>query len=614
MSKDHSSPNPADPEIHGKHEDDVIVVPKGSSRSRFIMTALLAVLILTTFTVSGEVVDVLTGRNRASGAYMSWKRPDGTVEVMKQQDFVLEKQSMTKTMGLLSGGRSQSDHDDVATAQHILADRLAQDAGVAVTNEEMSRIILQVFGTPDTYKRRLADYRMSAKVFEETLRSILRVRRYEMLLTQGFAQPDPQAVLKTWKQSHQEISMETIEVTSEGLTAEAEAACPAGADLQAWYDALSEVEKSGYRRPVEARTSAEFVWFAIDPFTKSERLLAKYPRPESENQDEVARTWYETNKDLLYVKADLPPGQSREPDDYKPFEEVQEHARTAGTAYQSLLDWYNDINVREAGGERASLYEEGSGMGLGYRLESTLHTLAEWDAAAMLFRGKAPVLATFEPTSEVQKLLPEVFIDSKGLFIGRLIGKEANRIPEFAEFENKVREAWIKRKKSDLAQAKLEALASKFPEEPDPYTPEVKVHIEPDGAKFQAAATELGLEVKTQDWFDATEVPEPGQNTPFRQFVRAAASRYGKTLGTLSPPALSFDQTSAWMSRVAAQRDPDVATMTPLEYQSAKSLATFEARNNFLKNTFLSDDFLKERYGLDLEIWRRQEEPASPPK
>ena len=68
------------------------------------------------------------------------------------------------------------------------------------------------------------------------------------------------------------------------------------------------------------------------------------------------------------------------------------------------------------------------------------------------------------------------------------------------------------------------------------------------------------------------------------------------------------------MARIAGKRDPDPATMTPLEYQSARNMATYEARNDFMKSTFLSDDFLKEQYALDLEIWRRQAEDAGTPK
>jgi len=54
----------------------------------------------------------------------------------------------------------------------------------------------------------------------------------------------------------------------------------------------------------------------------------------------------------------------------------------------------------------------------------------------------------------------------------------------------------------------------------------------------------------------------------------------------------------------------DVAAMTPLEYDSARTIAMSQARNDFLSSTFLSDDFLKQQYSLDLLSWHKQEEPA----
>src|SRR5678815_1125119 len=120
-----------------------------------------------------------------------------------------------------------------------------------------------------------------------------------------------------------------------------------------------------------------------------------------------------------------------------------------------------------------------------------------WVAAAMPFQGKAPLFVMFAATAEAGKLLPEVFVDPKGFFIGRLTGKEASRVPEFADYQDKVREGWIKKKKSELAKAKLEALVAKLPAEPDTTNPAGgEVHVEPDDAKFLAAAQELGLEVK----------------------------------------------------------------------------------------------------------------------
>ena len=75
MSREPRTERGADPAAEKRaHEDDVVVVPKGSRKTLFLLTALLAMLVLTTFTVPGEVIDVFTGRTR-SKAWMSWKHP-----------------------------------------------------------------------------------------------------------------------------------------------------------------------------------------------------------------------------------------------------------------------------------------------------------------------------------------------------------------------------------------------------------------------------------------------------------------------------------------------------------------------------------------------------------
>ena len=51
-----------------------------------------------------------------------------------------------------------------------------------------------------------------------------------------------------------------------------------------------------------------------------------------------------------------------------------------------------------------------------------------------------------------------------------------------------------------------------------------------------------------------------------------------------------------------------VAPAFPAEFQSARQMASYETRSSFLKDTFLSDDFLKQHYALDLASWHKQGE------
>jgi hypothetical protein len=259
MSKDSHDTHSADLEGSGKHQhdDDPIVVPKGSSRTKFLMTALLVVLILTTFSVSPQVVDVFTGRNRGRSSYMSWKTPAGTLETLSMGDFMIVKQDVSRVQAILSGGRNTKDHDDVQTARHIIIDEMAKEAGVEVTDDEIRNVILPAFGnSQDIYMQTLDHYRTTAKDFEDTLRAVIRVDRYIGLLSETYALPNPTSIVEQWKKSHKEYSVELVELEADRFEEEAKAACPSGDELKKWVDALPDTEKMTFRSPVPPKVSA----------------------------------------------------------------------------------------------------------------------------------------------------------------------------------------------------------------------------------------------------------------------------------------------------------------------------------------------------------------------
>jgi hypothetical protein len=595
-------------EASGKehHEDDVVVVPKGSSRTRFLMTALLAFLVLTTFTVSREVVDVFSGRNPAKTAYMRWKRPDGKTESMSRSDFAMVKRELTTVNAILTGGRRTKDSSDVQAAQHIILDELAKESGVEVTDQELGQQILRSFnGSKDLYEQALDVYKTTPTEFEPTLRSLMRIRRYLDMLASTYAAPEADGVVEQWKKAHKEYSLESVEIETGKLADEAKAACPDADGLKSWFDALPEAERNTFRTQMEAKVASEFAWFSLDPPTNPTRLLAKYPRPANENADEVAKTWYEANKDLLYRKPGTPPGKAK-PEDYLPFEEVKEKAIAEGTANQSVNDWLIDMKFREAAGETIAFSNEGRAIGLAYRQEATPHTRAEWKTYGMGWVGQGPVDAMFGPNGVRLKLLPDVIVDKKALFVGRVLEKEENKVPEFSEIQDKVKEHWIQRKQGELAVAKLEALRAKLPTAPDPKDPSATAAVEPDEAKFQAAAQELGLEVHTHDTIDTSAALKAGSVTPQLLYLRQAAGRYGDTPGLVTKPEVSTDKTKAWLARIVGSREPDPKRMTPFEYQGARQMAGYEAQGKFFASTFGSNDYLKQRFGLDLESWRNE--------
>jgi hypothetical protein len=151
-----------------------------------------------------------------------------------------------------------------------------------------------------------------------------------------------------------------------------------------------------------------------------------------------------------------------------------------------------------------------------------------------------------------------------------------------------------------------------MPTQPDPNDPAQTLAVEPDAAKWQAAAQELGLEVKALDWFDVGGSLKPAQATPQGLFVRQVVQRHGEVAGLVSKTDLSSDKSKAWIARVVASRDPNPDQMNPLDYQSAEKLTAYEAHQKFYESTFGSNDYMKLRFGLELEAWRREAADSAP--
>ena len=197
-------------------------------------------------------------------------------------------------------------------------------------------------------------------------------------------------------------------------------------------------------------------------------------------------------------------------------------------------------------------------------------------------------------------------------------------MPAFEEFQEKARDGWIQKKKGELALAKLEALRAKFPATPEAVKPTDGTPnpaavdpanapvVETDGEKFKAAAKELGLEVKTGEWFDAGAGMRGGLPTPIVLYERQAAQTWGETPGAIAKPSLSADKANGWIARIAGERDPDTSKITPQDYETSKQFAVYESRSDVFQKTFGSDDYLKQHFGLELEAWRRKDTEKSP--
>src|SRR5438105_3773496 len=119
------------------HDETILVTPKGEgSKARFLMTFLLVLLLLTTFSVSNEVVACFSRGDSATKGYMSWTDPTEGTKNIRAPDFLSEKQVLAKFWAIMSAGRDRDRTDD-DTALFLLMSDLSEEAGVRVTDADL---------------------------------------------------------------------------------------------------------------------------------------------------------------------------------------------------------------------------------------------------------------------------------------------------------------------------------------------------------------------------------------------------------------------------------------------------------------------------------------------
>ena len=612
MAKDKKHASPEEPPDHKHHAPDdetIVAQPKGTgSKARFLMTFLLVIMLLTTFSVSNEVVACFSRGESATKGYMSWKDPVEGLQSLRASEFIAKKQQLSKFWGILQRNMTR-EHSDDDTALFLVQSQLAEDAGVRVTDSELSKWIQKNFGTSDTYRLVLQQGRMTAKEFEECLRNVLRVERYQAILCSPLETPDPQEVEKTWKGRHQEYAFEYLELPSTSLNDEAAKDAPTGDALKAWFDALPDAEKNKYKTPPTA--SAEIVALSLEGDVKPDALFAKYPRPADEDQELAAKDFYGGFGYVRYRRTNFKPEEIKKIEDLnEPFDTVKDIAKRDAQIYRSLTAWQKDLTAREEKGEAVDLAAEAKAIGLLYERDDKPRAREEWDKAEGPTAGRYVVDGVF--SNAAGKLFPAIVVETKAFVYGRVLAREESKMPEFATIEPKVREQWVRKKAGELAVAKLEALRDKLGTRPDPNdknAPPFKP--EADAAKFAEVAKEAGLEVKKRDFEEHYEKIAPEKMTPAETYLRNASQLYVLKEGSVEKAGASADGATAYLVRVAGVRDPDVSKMSPNEVQAIGRQLSAEAVKTFEAATFANVESMKERYALDLQSWHREKKTAA---
>lgn len=591
---------------HHPHDEEVVHVPKGQSRTRFWILLALTIFVLLTFTVGDQIVQVFQGQRGGSGrdVFMAWNDPVRGEQLWSWREFNNERlhvEDFYRVQGIRRS-REQSGDDDVAFL--LVSDQLARDAGIEVTDQELSKALLEGepgvlqrgFMNPEIYKAQLQAYGVTAPGFEETLRRMLRVSRYFQLLRNGVGVADPAEIEKLWKENHEQFAFDYLQLATSDFKADAEKLVPPDPELDDWYQKLPR-RMQVFADLVEAeKRSAVIVGVRASGEDAGAGLLAKFPRVEGRDVEAEAKSYYDAIRDRRFRRPEALP---EAPDVdittrlYLPYEEVAEVARREAPLYFALKDWLASLKQRAsapASPEVIDLAVEAEGLGLALLDDGTARSQEEWKAQAGLV---GPFVAEALMRAGPTNLVDDVLVDANGFAIAAVKERMPRNLPPLAGVREKVAAEWVKQKQGELALEKLRAIRDGLPKSaPKEAPPDGAPAPEPvptvDAEAFAKAVADAGYKVEHRDWAERMppKNPDPAAKTPVSDYFQSAFRLFGLEDGQAAEPEIDRSKDWAFLVRAAGNREPSELKIEPSEYESLRMRAADETARKFAEAAF----------------------------
>jgi hypothetical protein len=616
MSKhDPQSPEPSAHEV--EQEVETIHVPRGKSRARYVMTIGLLVFILVIFVVSDLFQGMFArrGGGGSDGPFMEWNHPRLGQRSVGMRDWVLERRRVEDFYRVLGVDRRQLRDltGDENIARTLILDELALEAGVEFTDAELRALIKERFGDGATYKQILDTVQVAPADFQEVLRRMMRVQRYESSLSELVAQPDAEQIEKSWKEQHKQHSLEVVTFPASSDDPEVALNLPDEAGFAAWYDALDAVRK---RQLFQAqwkaeRVSAELAFFAFEGGDAT-ALIARYPRPEGTDPEQLARDFHSQFAHLRFrrpeEKADAADARERL---YFTFDEVAERARAEAQAHAALLDWSNDLRSRIAAGAEVDLAAEAVALGLSYSREATPKSQLEWSAAQTL--GGPTLSDSIMRASRGDRFI-SALVTEKQMVLGRVIERVEAGAPPYAEVADAVVVEWRKDKAQELARQRAGKLVEACK---PPLVDGVQAQPMANAEAFAVKAAELGAAVESTDWFDQSKLPvdvaegEAHVQHFLRELKLGARSALNSIPDAVLGPYTATDKARVFVARYIGSRDAPEVVIEPREFRGLESNARRESQQKVSDELF-GKAGLERNFGLRFP-GRAEPEDAVPP-
>lgn len=602
----------------GLADEEFVYVPRGKSRGTYIFILALMVFTLIMFVVPYGLTSLFSPRGGADETFMTWEHPRLGAQSVSYTDFIGAKRELARYyLGQPEEGR----YDDESTAAFLVAEVLADEAGVEYGERDIGVLLGQSFSSRDEYDAFLRARGFTPAEFERIARRILRVERYRGMLQMAAAVPSPSEVEEAWKERHQQYAFDAIGLEVEPLVAEASAEATDDEALRSWYEARPPRSGAFADDWREATAAVELVAWPVEDEPPAE-LLARYPLEGDAAVDaaQLARQYYDGNYHTRFVLEEPATDDEGNPKAFLTFEEAEEAALREAPVHRALGLWRDELATRLADGEELDLGTEAAALGLVFVPAGEPLPISTW-------RGE-PAVPPADPDEDAESagseaqdepapeqpfagrfvedairradaatgLSPRVVVERGALVLThKTAGAPAGPAP-FEEVREEVVLEWSKERAGELAVERLEAAHEALAAEGE--TSEAGRPVV-DQAAFEAQAVALGTTVQHRDWFDpAARLPADAEPTALETYTRRSAMMLQLEEGEVSEPELDSAREHAWMLRGAGRREPPELDIEPREYQGMVQMATLQAGQS--AREMMGYEALRQTYALRL--------------
>ena len=602
--------------LEGLHDDDVIVVPKGTSKLRFLFLLGLTIFILVIFTVGDELIGSI-GRQARNTDLVSWDNPLIGKRTWTAAEFMDEKVREDDYRSLMRRFMNLGDNfEDEDFAAQLLVDELAKKSGIEIPTAELSKVVYEgmkdvcpPFQNHQIYTMYLKEAGISPLRFEGVLRRKLRAIHFQELIGAGAPVADSNAIEVEWKKRHPQVAFDLIEVEHAKFDAEAKALQPDEAGMKAWFDALDNKHSLFLADYLPESMAAELVAYRFGGENTAAGLLERFPRPADKDLEQLAKDYYNQYSSVRFVREtplpeDLPVPQGKDRL-INSYEEVAELARKESLVLAAFRDWVADIKARKRTGEIINLDAEATTFGLSYRGVDAAKTEAEWSALPE-FGG--PFMARSVMGTPKDDFSADVALDRTAMTFARALEKVEATPPAYEKVAEKAVAEWLKQKVQALASAKLNLVRDSFPKPQDTSGLE---HPKADEAAFKAAAEAQGLSVERRDWMSFNEQSQdPDSQKPSHEFLRVNGFLRNLKLDEVSAVQTNGTRTHSYLVRSLGEREPPVAKVGPGDLAQIQNDINKKNVEAFLAANF-SPKALSDRYKLRVRGSKTIPEPST---